>query len=203
MRDLMSIGAEARIYRDEWRDREVVIKHRIPKGYRHKEIDDRLRQGRTRTEARLLALAREAGVRTPVVYDVDMSECTIVMELLQGRPLKEVLETGDDDEKVTVMRSVGREVARLHRADIVHGDLTGANIIYREGAVLFIDFGLGERTGEVEPKGVDMHVLQAALKAINLEALFKVVEEGYIKEWADGKEVLARLREIEKRGRYN
>jgi TP53 regulating kinase-like protein len=203
MRDLISIGAEARIYRDDWREREVVVKHRVPKGYRHKEIDDRLRQGRTRGEARLLTLAREAGVRTPVVYDVDMAECTIVMELVHGRPLKEVLETGSDDDRAKFLRSVGREVARLHRADIVHGDLTGANIICQEGSVLFIDFGLGERTGEVEPKGVDLHVLQEALKAINLEDLFKAVEEGYVEEWTEGQEVLVRLRDIQKRGRYN
>ena len=76
---VIGIGAEARLYRTKWRGRDVVVKHRIPKLYRHKEIDDKLRQGRTKGEARLLALARMAGVRTPIIYDIDVRSCTIVM----------------------------------------------------------------------------------------------------------------------------
>lgn len=202
MRDaLMSVGAEARITESEWGGRPVVVKQRVPKGYRHKEMDDRLRQTRTRGEARLLALAREASVRTPIVYDVDVKQCTIVMEMMEGVPLKKVLETMDDRAKV--LRTVGREVARLHRADLVHGDLTGANLIVKDGLVQFIDFGLGDRTSEVEAKGVDLHVLQEALKAINLEGSFSDVEKGYIGEWPQGQEVLDRVKEISRRGRYN
>jgi Kae1-associated kinase Bud32 len=200
---LIGIGAEARIYSGDWRGRKAVIKHRVPKGYRHKEIDDRLRQGRTKGEARLLAMARDAGVRTPIIYDVDVKACTIVMEQVEGTPLKEVLESeGEEDTKAEVLRIVGREAARLHRADIVHGDLTGANLIYRDGTVQFIDFGLGERTPEVEAKGVDLHVLEEALKAINLEHLFESVEQGYLEEWPAGKEVVDRVKDIAKRGRY-
>lgn len=199
--DIICVGAEARIYSTEWRGRKVVVKHRVPKGYRHKTIDDSLRQGRTKGEARLLSLAREAGVRTPIIYDIDVRACTIIMEQMEGTPLKEVLEITDD--KGGVLRTVGKEVARLHRSDIVHGDLTGANLVYLDGTVQFIDFGLGERTSEVEAKGVDLHVLEEALKAINLEGLFTEVEKGYLEEWPEGQEVLSRVRDIAKRGRYN
>lgn len=199
---LIDIGAEARILSASWRGREVVVKHRVPKRYRHPEIDTSLRQTRTRGEARLLALAREAGVRTPIVYDIDIGQCTIVMERMEGTPLKEVLETADT-RRGDVLREVGRSVGRLHRADIVHGDLTGANLIVRDGTVQIIDFGLGERTSEVEAKGVDLHVLEEALKAINMEALFTEVEKGYTEVWPEGEEVVSRVKEIAKRGRYN
>jgi Kae1-associated kinase Bud32 len=202
VRQLVNIGAEARIFLGEWRGREVIIKHRVPKGYRHWRLDQSLRQGRTKGEARLLALARGIGVRTPIVLHVDLEDCVIIMEKVEGRPLKDVLEGDPPEAKAAALRAVGREVARLHRADIIHGDLTGANLIIRDGAVQFIDFGLGERSAEVEPKGVDLHVLQEALKAINLEDLFADVETGYLEEWPDGADVLGRVKEIAKRGRY-
>jgi TP53 regulating kinase-like protein len=59
---VIGVGAEAKLYLTEWRGRKAVVKHRVPKGYRHKDIDTRLRQGRTKSEGRLLALARTAGV---------------------------------------------------------------------------------------------------------------------------------------------
>jgi len=199
---VIGIGAEARLYLTEWRGRKAVVKHRVPKGYRHKDIDTRLRVGRTKGEGRLLALARVAGVRTPIIYDIDVKECTIVMEHLDGQPLVNVLEGSRDKERKALLRAVGREVARLHRADLVHGDLTGANMLVIDGTVRFVDFGLGSQSSEVEDKGVDLHVLQEALKAVNMEELFTEVVRGYLKEWPTGKDIVERVKEIAKRGRY-
>jgi Kae1-associated kinase Bud32 len=200
---VIGIGAEARIYSTRWHDRNVVVKQRVVKGYRHKDIDDRLRQGRTKGEARLLALAREAGVRTPLIYDIDVKACTIVMEFIEGEPLVKVLEGSKLQERKVLLRSVGQAVARLHRADLIHGDLTGANMLVCDGLVQFVDFGLGVQSIDIEDKGVDLHVLQEALKAVNMEDLFKEVEKGYLKEWSGGKDVVARIKEIATRGRYN
>jgi len=200
---VIGIGAEARIYSTNWHDRKIVVKHRVIKGYRHKEIDDRLRQGRTKGEARLLALAREAGVRTPMIYDIDVRACTIVMEFIEGEPLVKVLEGAKPQARKVLLQSVGQAVAKLHRADLIHGDLTGANMLVTDGLVQFVDFGLGVQSVEIEDKGVDLHVLQEALKAINMEDLFKEVEKGYLKEWSGGKDVVERIKEISKRGRYN
>jgi len=44
---------------------ERVGKHRVPKPYRHPELDDRLRRERTAGEARLTSAARREGVPTP------------------------------------------------------------------------------------------------------------------------------------------
>jgi Kae1-associated kinase Bud32 len=200
---VIGIGAEARIYSTRWHDRNVVVKQRVVKGYRHKDIDDRLRQGRTKGEARLLALAHDVGVRTPIIYDVDIKACTIVMEFIEGEPLVKVLEGSKDQARRGLLRSVGHAVARLHRSDLIHGDLTGANMLVRDGLVQFVDFGLGVQSIDIEDKGVDLHVLQEALKAVNMEDLFKEVEKGYLKEWSGGKDVLSRVKEIATRGRYN
>ena len=200
---VIGIGAEARLYCTKWRGRDVVVKHRAPKIYRHKEIDDRLRQGRTKGEARLLALARVAGVRTPIIYDIDVRSCTIVMELMEGEPLVLVLERLKTEGRKKLLHTVGQAVAKLHRADLIHGDLTGANMLVINNTVQFVDFGLGVQSVEIEDKGVDLHVLEEALKAVNMEDLFKEVEKGYLNEWPGGKDVLERVKEIAKRGRYN
>jgi Kae1-associated kinase Bud32 len=148
-------------------------------------------------------LARDAGVRTPMIYDVDVRSCTIVMEFIEGEPLVKVLEGSKLQDRKVLLRSVGQAVARLHRADLIHGDLTGANMLVREGLVQFVDFGLGVQSTEIEDKGVDLHVLQEALKAVNMEDLYIEVEKGYLKEWSGGKDVVARVKEIATRGRYN
>src|SRR3989344_6212449 len=56
-------GAEAIIYRDG----DKLIKERIPKGYRIKEIDDKIRKLRTRSEGKLL----QKSENTPKVFLVD------------------------------------------------------------------------------------------------------------------------------------
>ena len=72
-------GAEATVTRTEFLGRDAVVKTRSVKGYRHPDLDSHLRSSRTRTEVRVMREAREAGVRTPVVYDVDPSEGTITI----------------------------------------------------------------------------------------------------------------------------
>ena len=45
---LMEKGAEANIYSGQWMDQEILIKKRIPKSYRIKELDSYLRKKRTK-----------------------------------------------------------------------------------------------------------------------------------------------------------
>jgi len=92
--------------------------------------------------------------------------------------------------------------------DIIHGDLTTSNMILNEsGNIVFVDFGLGEISVELESKGVDLHLMKRAFQSIHFryaEECFKAVLEGYTKmvgvEMA--KKVIGRISEIERRGRY-
>ena len=47
---IVAQGAEAILYRED----DILIKERIKKGYRIKELDEKLRKRRTRSEAKLL-----------------------------------------------------------------------------------------------------------------------------------------------------
>ncbi len=180
--------AEVRIYDDR------VEKVRVPKRYRVRELDNLLRRRRTVTEARILSSARRAGVATPVVLDVE--EDRIVMERIRGTPVKRVMSRD-------LCREIGRAVARLHSAGIIHGDITPMNMILKDGRIYFIDFGLSYHDERMEAKGVDIHVFYEALKADydNWAELWNAFLEGY-REYEKFDEVYERFREIEMRGRY-
>ncbi len=181
--------AEVRIYEN------VVEKIRKPKRYRHPKLDENLRRSRTRTEAKLISLARRHGVPTPIILDIEGDK--IVMERIKGEPVKNVM-----NEEIS--REIGRMVAKMHKAGIIHGDVTPMNLILSDGKVYFVDFGLAFIDDSVEPKGVDLHVYFESLKASfeNWKSLKKAFIEGYREEYDKAEEVLERAEEIELRGRY-
>ena len=102
-------------------------------------------------------------------------------------------------------REVGRIVGRLHRAGIIHGDLTTSNMIVREGRIVMIDFSLGAKEANVESRGVDLHLLKEALVSAHARAstYFRAALGGYretMRKAAD--EVIEKVKDIESRGRY-
>ena len=124
-------GAEAVITETEYLGRDAVVKYRPPKTYRLPELDAHIRSSRTRNEARIMHEARDAGVRTPCVYDIDLKQCSITMERIRGEMVKDHLDTHPEDAE-RVCRMVGECIAKLHTARICHGDLTTSNMT-REG----------------------------------------------------------------------
>jgi len=186
-------GAEATVTVDDGR----VVKRRVPKAYRHPELDDRLRGARTRAEARLTSAARRAGVPTPVVYDVDPETGTLVLQ----RVGTDDLATGLTPERC---RAVGRFLATIHAAGFVHGDPTTRNVRISAAGdrVFLIDFGLGYYTDHIEDRAMDLHVFRGSVTgtATDPDPLLSAFEAGYAD--AGHGDVLGRLREIEGRGRY-
>lgn len=211
---MMKKGAEANLYLEPFTrvlhrggEGKVVVKHRISKRYRIPEIDEGLRGSRTVLESKLFADAKRAGVPTPVIYEVDQVGMRIVMEFVEGKQVKLVLEKLKPAARRRLCRLIGRQVARLHRAGIVHGDLTTSNMIQtRGGKVYFVDFGLGEFNPSLEARGVDLHLLRRALQSIHFritDEAYRAVMSGYRREFGEGAgEVIKRAEEIERRGRY-
>ena len=212
--ELIKQGAEAKIYLAgfgelyfPWDNEKVIIKHRIPKRYRIKEIDAKLRKERTVREARILHRAKEAGVNCPYVYEVDLKDMKLVMEFIDGERLKELLEEIPMDERLPLCREIGRQIGRLHEAGIVHGDLTTSNMILREGKIYLIDFGLAEFDSSLEAQGVDLHLLKRAMESTHyrwFDQGFEAVMEGYAEVRGREKagELKEKISEIESRGRY-
>ncbi len=53
----------------------------------------------------------------------------------------------------------------MHGVGIIHGDLTTSNMIYKDGDIYLIDFGLGALTATVEDKAVDLYLFEKAFVA--------------------------------------
>lgn len=203
-------GAEAKLTAVTWLGLEAVRKDRDPKSYRPKALDERLRRERTRAEVRLLAEARRLGVRTPIVYDVDLRAHRIVLEHLPGPTFRELLEASPAEVGTleAAARTFGTALGRLHASGISHGDLTSSNVLFPggpEGPVALLDLSMGSRNASLEERGIDLHLVEEDLKALHRrgEALFKAFLAGYDAGNAAGAaEVRRRAREIKGRIRY-
>jgi Kae1-associated kinase Bud32 len=197
-------GAEAEIRRGTWQGRDVIVKSRVPKGYRQPDLDCALRATRTRNEAKLIHEAREHGVPTPVIYDIDMANAEITMEEVKGPRVKDELDRATPEEADVLCREMGRLIALLHRAGIVHGDLTTSNMIMSKGRMWFIDFSLGSRCAMTEEMGVDIHLLKEAFQSAHSTLLdhFPVILDSYRQHFDRADEAIRKMKEIEGRGRY-
>ena len=206
--ELLKKGAEASLYLADWHGRHVLIKSRLPKKYRPAELDIAIRRYRTVHEPQLLNEAKQAGVPTPTIFMVDVENATIVMEYIEGRQIKQLLDCMSETERNTVCDRIGSLIAKLHVHGLVHGDLTTSNmLIDASGQIFLVDFGLGEKNDELEAQGVDLHLLRRALQSTHFhfaESCFAAVLKGYAKVAGAkvAENVLAKTREIEKRGRY-
>jgi len=197
---LIQQGAEAKIILDE--EKKIIIKDRIKKIYRIKELDEKIRKKRTKAEKKLLEKASKI-IKAPNPFPLK-EEYKIEMPFIEGKKISEFLNSFSLEKQKEICRQIGKEIANLHEADIIHGDLTTSNMILVEDKIFFIDFGLGYISKKIEDKAVDLHLLKQALEAKhfqNWEVLFKEVLTGY-KNYKESEKILERFRAVEKRGRY-
>jgi Kae1-associated kinase Bud32 len=198
-------GAEAEICYCHYNGNPAVQKRRVKKRYRIKEIDKKLISSRTKEEAKLITDSRRQGVSVPIIYDVDLLEGIITMEYLNGERIKDILNNLSENKRNKICKMIGESIAKLHNGNIIHGDITTSNMILCNGKIHFIDFGLGEKNGETEAQGVDLHVLMEAIESTHSKysECFKYVIDGYSKKLnKDVSQVLKKIDEIVKRGRY-
>lgn len=196
---ILQQGAEAVIFK---RNNEV-IKKRLRKSYRIKELDDKIRKLRTRSESKLLIKASKI-IPVPELRFTDEITKSLTMDFIEGKKLSDYLNNFDLKKQKTVFRLVGESIAKLHDSNIIHGDLTTSNMILKKNEVYFIDFGLGFQSHKLEDKAVDLHLLKQALEAKHFktwEILFKEILKSYSKS-RDSEKVLGRLKAVERRGRY-
>ena len=201
-------GAEAIIYLDK----DKIIKHRIEKDYRIKELDNTLRKSRTRRETKIL---EKLSIPHPKLINSDDITMKIEMDYIDGEKLRDVFD-------VKHCRKIGEYVGMMHNENIIHGDLTTSNMILKcqkskisehaqkqkefltEDEIYFIDFGLSFFSNKIEDRAVDLHLLKEALESKHYKVAdkaFKEIISGYKKTNKESKEVLERLEKVEARGR--
>jgi Kae1-associated kinase Bud32 len=198
---IIARGAESVLYLAKRKGRKFLVKDRIKKRYRVKQIDKALRKKRTRGESRLISEARRIGILTPKIHEI--SEEKIVMDYIEGRLLRDWLEKIKNRKEVCL--KIGEGIGKLHSANLIHGDLTTSNLILSKGEIYFIDFGLGFFSRKIEDKAVDLHLLKEALISKHhsiWKECFDWILKGYKKCYQKAERVIERILEIEKRGRY-
>ncbi len=204
---LLYKGAEADVIRGKWQGLDAVFKVRKPLRYRLAALDGAIRRQRTLREAEMIHYSKRAGVEAPFLYDIDLPTATLVMEFVDGERLKDLVGSSSHSDLTRIFEEFGRDVARLHSSGIMHGDLTTANVVRREGRLVFIDFGLSIRTTRLEDHAVDLRLIKETLvgahpvvSSVALEALFRGYAEGV--GVVRCRAVLRQLQNIERRGRY-
>ncbi|KAK0533493.1 serine/threonine-protein kinase bud32 [Tilletia horrida] len=198
----------------------LLLKWRFPKTYRHPTLSAALTAQRTAQEARGLMRCLRAGASVPAMLCVDELEGILGLEWIEGPSVREVLGGGAEgvledslanaavaegqqdasattsqlghEDQLHLMRLIGSELARIHLAEVIHGDLTTSNMLLRSSRqrsrgseacaaltdaaavrsqvlaepehweVVLIDFGLSSVSALAEDRAVDLYVLERA-----------------------------------------
>lgn len=218
-------GAEAIIYKIN----NKIVKDRIPKHYRHPELDKKIIRTRVKSEAKLLDKASKI-INCPKPLALPKGGRMIHMPYISGKKLSEYLEKLNYQ---NICKQIGQALTKLHNQDIIHGDLTTSNMIYVKNnkknnssnskttqatqnkskdnlennkdnfKIYLIDFGLGFHSHKIEDKAVDLHLLKQALEAKHFtiaDKCFKTILKNYKPE--QYKLIIERIPVIESRGRY-
>ena len=177
----LHLGAEAEVISGTWHGRPAVLKKRRPRGWRHPDLDANLTKKRMTNEIKLTIWLARRGAPVPAIWDVDIDESKIIMERIEGKPLIEILQSNEHDEKLLI--DVGKAIRELHRNAVNHGDLSTNNIlITNQREVVLIDLGLSSREYDLEGFGIDLHVLHEILRASHpdVKGAMDLVLKGYI-----------------------
>jgi len=196
-------GAEAKLFLTDFEGRKAVLKKRVNKRYRNKVLDNSLIKKRTRQEYSLLNKANNYGVRVPLTYSLDVKNGSLLMEFIDGLRLKDYLNKGKN--KLSACKKVGKSIARLHKSNIIQGDLTTSNfIINNKNGPVILDFGLGQISPKIEDKATDLLNLKKTFLATHssIKEGWRTITKEYCKNYKLGQNVLIKLEEIEKRARY-
>ena len=203
---LLYRGAEADVIQGDWQGLEAIYKVRKPLRYRLPVLDEEIRRLRTLHEADMIHQAKSAGVAAPYINDIAKPSSTLDIALDRRTRLKDVVaqKGGGAD---GIFEEFGMNIGKLHRAGIMHGDLTTANVVMRNGRLVFIDFGLSIRTERLEDQAVDLRLIKETLQGAHPEvaaAAMEALNGGYagVLGSARSKAVFRQLLNIERRGRY-
>jgi Kae1-associated kinase Bud32 len=186
---MISEGAEGRVFETSIFGQKAIVKVRQAKAYRIPKLDVELRKSRTKREARAMQRACEAGVRVPML--IGLGEFSIYMEKMPGILLK-------DKKDGISYEKLGEMLAKMHTAHVIHGDFTPANIMINGSELCVIDFGLSEISESMENKALDLLLMKRSIP----NAAYAKFQSAYVKNYANSKQILTRLADIEQRGRY-
>ena len=200
---LLKKGAEADVYLSSWNGKKAILKIRKEKTYRNSVLDKRIRKQRTIKESEIISQVKSFGISTPLIYFLDVNKCSILMQYIDGKLVR------DMNEKVIEKTcfEIGKIVGILHKNGIMHGDLTTSNFILTKKQLVLIDFGLANRTEKPDDHAIDLRLFKEIVNSAHANILKKSWNnflKGYSKSVGEkySKKIIKLVAVIESRGRY-
>jgi len=200
---LLKKGAEGDIFLTTWNKKKAILKDRKKKDYRNSLLDQRIRKQRTIRECEIISEVKSFGVSTPLIYNMDTKNCTIIMQHIDGTLVNDLSES----KLIKSCFQIGKIVGVMHKNGIMHGDLTTSNFIVSKGKMFVLDFGLANKTNKPEDHAVDLRLLKEILNSAHAKIMNKSWSnflKGY-KSTVDSfhfSKVTNLVKVIESRGRY-
>ena len=200
---LLKKGAEGDIFLTTWNKKKAILKDRKKKDYRNSSLDQRIRKQRTIRECEIISEVKSFGVSTPLIYNMDTKNCTIIMQHIVGTLVNDLSES----KLIKSCIEIGKIVGLMHKNGIMHGDLTTSNFIVSKGKIFVLDFGLANKTNKPEDHAVDLRLLKEILNSAHAKIMNKAWSnflKGY--KSAVGSAYFSKItnlvKVIESRGRY-
>ncbi|KAF9928665.1 TP53 regulating kinase [Linnemannia zychae] len=180
----------AKVYVAPFCQRQVIIKERFTKAYRHPILDKKL------TSRRVVQYIDGCSVREYLTTPAGHTH----------------------DAQFRVAHEIGHALGLMHNIDVIHGDLTTSNLLMRKvdsqgeqdgeeeskyDKIVLIDFGLSYVSQLIEDKAVDLYVLERAFISThpNTEAMFEQILKAYGESCKASKQILKKLEDVRLRGR--
>ena len=200
---LVNRGAEADIYSTIWNKKKAILKIRKKKSYRNSILDQKIRKQRTIRESQIISQVKSFGISTPLIYFMDTNKCSILMQYIDGKIVRDM----ENSNIVKICSDIGRIVGIMHKNGIMHGDLTTSNFIVDKKKLFLIDFGLASRTEKPDDHAIDLRLFKEILNSAHakvMEKSWKNFQKGYSKAVGlkYSKKILNLVAVIESRGRY-
>ena len=108
---LIRKGAEGDLFLTTWNGKEAILKSRKKKDYRNSSLDYRLRKQRTIRESQIMAEVKEFGIRTPLIHFIDIKNCNIIMQKIDGILVGDMSNT----RLVNACKKIGKLVGIIHK----------------------------------------------------------------------------------------
>lgn len=200
---LFKKGAEGDIFLTKYENTLAILKTRKKKQYRNQILDDKIRKSRTVRESTILSEVKEFGIRTPLVYQVNHTDCAILIQHIKGVVVRDL--TGN--RLISACKEIGKITGTLHKNGIMHGDLTTSNFILSDEKIYTIDFGLSQRTIRIEDHAVDLRLFKEILNSAHVDVM-KSLWSSFLKGYRSAvghdryDQILNHVSIIEGRGRY-
>ena len=198
-------GAESRISMSDFHGRSVVLKERIRKRYRNRDLDHSLRNIRARNEIIVMTRIAESGCNVPVIYDFNPHGPVTTLGMVPGITLAEFLRKNSRELNISVMKDIGRYVALFHQRGVSHGDLTTANILVGvKNMPYFIDCSFGKADSAPNDMAADIFLFRESLRSLHTDSgeLFGAFSDSYSSHYPEYRKIFEEVEKIESRRRY-